>query len=287
VQVAKNLGVPIKVFRVGDDYLDVIKNPRHGYGKNMNPCIDCRIYMHRTAGDFMREIGAEFIITGEVLGQRPMSQRRDALNIIDRESDLKKMVLRPLSAQVLPPTIPEEKGLVDREQLLRISGRGRKPQLELARQFEITDFACPAGGCLLTDPGFSRRMRDLLHHNPRAENQDIRLLKVGRHHRLPSGEKLIIGRNQSENKKLVNMNRTHDLLFQTVSFPGPTGLLCINDGEAASEAVQEIVSRIVLYYTNMRNNRFGVVRVTSSGTAEEIDIETEPATHDFIENIRL
>jgi tRNA U34 2-thiouridine synthase MnmA/TrmU len=185
-----SLGIPLRVFNVSEEYLEVVKHPRHGYGSNMNPCIDCRIFMLRRAKAYMESVGASFIVTGEVLGQRPMSQRKDSMCLIEKEAGLEGSILRPLSAKFLPASIPEKEGWVDRERLLNIQGRSRKPQIKLADHFGIQDYPCPAGGCLLTDPGFSKRMRDLILHHPDFSLNDVHLLKVGRHFRLSPKVKL-------------------------------------------------------------------------------------------------
>ncbi|MDP3804786.1 MAG: hypothetical protein Q8Q87_04470, partial [Candidatus Omnitrophota bacterium] len=177
-QAAKTLNIPLKIFNITEEYLEVIKNPKHGYGSNMNPCIDCRIFIFKKAKDYMKEAGASFIVTGEVLGERPMSQRRDAILLIEKEAGLKGLILRPLSAKLFEPTIPEKEGIVDRAKLLDISGRSRKPQIVLAKKFAIFDYPCPAGGCLLTDPGFAKRMKDLLVHDALTLD-NARLLKFG------------------------------------------------------------------------------------------------------------
>ncbi|MBL7069384.1 MAG: hypothetical protein ISS34_05955 [Candidatus Omnitrophica bacterium] len=222
--VADRLGIKLKVFEVSKEYFEVIKNPKYGYGSNINPCLDCRIFMFKKAGQYMKESGAEFLITGEVLGQRPMSQRRDAMRIIERESGLKGLILRPLSAGLLEPTIPEKAGLVDKERLLSISGRSRKPQMRLAAQLGINDYPCPAGGCLLTDPGFARRMKDLIKHKQDFTVNDIQLLKVGRYFRLAPEAKLIVGRNEEENDKLSKLAQKGDLCFYPISVKGPIGI---------------------------------------------------------------
>ncbi|OHB94030.1 MAG: hypothetical protein A2Z58_02365, partial [Planctomycetes bacterium RIFCSPHIGHO2_12_42_15] len=183
VKVSEKFGIPIKVINTTERFLELVKKPKFGYGKNMNPCIDCRINIFRIAGEYMREIGADFIITGEVLGQRPMSQRKEAMKIIDKEANLTGLVLRPLCAKHMEPTIPEKLGIVDREQLLQIRGRSRKNQIQLADVFQIKDYPCSAGGCLLTDPEFAHRMRDLV-NTCDANVNDVNLLKVGRHFRL-------------------------------------------------------------------------------------------------------
>ncbi len=222
-KVANRFGVRLKIFNIAAEYLEIIKSPKYGYGKNLNPCIDCRILMHKRAKEYMKEIGASFVITGEVLGQRPMSQHRKALKIIERESGLEGLVLRPLSAKLLPLSIPEKEGWVKRESLLEINGRSRKPQMALAESYKIGDYPCPAGGCLLTDPGFSRRMKDLMAHSEVTLN-DIELLKVGRHFRLSEQAKVIVGRNKEENERLLRLAKRGDICFKPVEAKGPVGI---------------------------------------------------------------
>jgi len=218
-KVSEEFGIPLKVFNVSREYLEIVKNPRHGYGKNMNPCLDCRIYMFRQAGEYMKEVGASFLVTGEVLGERPMSQRRDAMRLIEKEAGLEGLILRPLSAKLFEPTIPEKEGWIDREKLLDIKGRSRKPQIGLAAQFRIKDYPCPAGGCLLTDSTFAR-LRDLFRHSEATLN-DVHLLKLGRHFRLSPQAKLIVGRDEGENAKLLTLAQAGDLCFRAADFPGP------------------------------------------------------------------
>jgi len=222
-KAADKLGVKLKILNVADDYLEVVKAPKHGYGKNMNPCIDCRIFMHKKAKEYMEQIGASFIITGEVLGQRPMSQHRAALKITERESGLEGLVLRPLSAKLLLPTIPEKEGWVKRQELLEISGRSRKPQIELAAILGIKDYPCSAGGCLLTDSGFAKRIKDLISYKE-LNLANVNLLKIGRHFRLSEDAKLAVGRNEEENKHLLNLAREEDYLFFPLEIAGPTAL---------------------------------------------------------------
>jgi tRNA U34 2-thiouridine synthase MnmA/TrmU len=224
-KAVETLGIPLRVFNVSEEYLSVVKHPKHGYGSNMNPCIDCRIFMLKKAKARMEELGAAFIVTGEVLGQRPMSQRRDAMRLIEKEAGLEGLILRPLSAKGLPVTIPEKEGWVDREKLLKIQGRSRKPQIELAGHYGIHDYPCPAGGCLLTDPGFAKRMKDLMVHNPDFSLNDVHLLKMGRHFRFSHGVKLIVGRNEEENQKIQTFAQEEDILLKVSSFPGPLSLL--------------------------------------------------------------
>ena len=196
---AAQLGIPLMVLSVGDAYLDVIRKPKYGYGTGMNPCIDCRIYMFRIAKRYMEELGAGFVVTGEVLGQRPMSQMRRPLEIIEAESDLEGLLLRPLSAQLLEPTLPELLGVVDRARLLRIAGRSRQEQMAMAEEEGINTFSTPAGGCLLTDEHFAKKAQDLFAHEERPTTKDMELLTVGRHFRIGHKTKIIVGRNEVEN----------------------------------------------------------------------------------------
>jgi len=234
VKVSEKFGIPIKVINTTERFLDLVKKPKFGYGKNMNPCIDCRINIFRIAGEYMREIGADFIITGEVLGQRPMSQRKDAMRLIDKEANLTGLVLRPLCAKHMEPTIPEKLGLVDREQLLQIRGRSRKNQIQLADVFQIKDYPCSAGGCLLTDPEFAHRMRDLVNTSD-ADVNDVNLLKVGRHFRLDPQTKIVVGRNEEDNGRIESLSREGDLLLTLVDMPGPLTLV---RGKITEEKIQ-------------------------------------------------
>ncbi|MCX7910705.1 MAG: hypothetical protein N2505_03900, partial [Endomicrobia bacterium] len=162
LRVAKDLNIELKIIPLKDEYLEIVKNPKYGYGKNLNPCIDCRIMMLRYTKKIMQEVGALFVVTGEVLGQRPKSQNIKALKIIEKEAGLEGLILRPLSAKVLPETIPEKLGWVQRDKLFNIVGRQRKIQIELAKNFDMKNYPCPSGGCLLTDPNFSKRIKDVL-----------------------------------------------------------------------------------------------------------------------------
>ncbi len=223
-RVATEFGIPIKVVSGGRDYIQMVKNPKHGYGRNMNPCIDCRIFMFRLAKDYMHEIGASFLFTGEVLGQRPMSQRVKAMELIEREAGLEGLILRPLSAQFLPPTIPENEGWVNRDVLLALRGRSRRAQMDLAATYAIRDYPCPAGGCRLTNPQFAKRVRDAFAHDEDSV-RDMMLLRYGRHFRLKSEAKVIVGRNEEENRLLTGLAGGRDLILEPVSIPGPTVVL--------------------------------------------------------------
>jgi len=240
---AKLFGIPIMVFKMQEDYLEVIKRPKYGYGRAMNPCVDCRIHMYRKAKVYMQSIGASFLITGEVLGQRPKSQKRDSLKIIERDCDLQGLILRPLSAHVLEPTLPEQEGIVNRSKLLGISGRGRRPQMDLAEEEGIRHYPSPAGGCLLTDDAFSKRVKDLFEHENDVSIEDMELLRIGRHFRLNAGTKLIIGRNESENDILEYYGKTR-AFFRPTNFTGPSALVL---GEESLEGQKAVASLIVRY----------------------------------------
>jgi|UniRef100_A0A7V3PUI3 tRNA U34 2-thiouridine synthase MnmA/TrmU len=223
--VAERWGIEIKVIGFKDEYIKLVKNPRFGYGRNMNPCIDCRIYMFSQARRYLEETGADFVFTGEVLGQRPMSQNLWAMKLIEQESGLTGRLLRPLSAQFFEPTVPEKTGLVNRETLLAIQGRTRKPQITLAQQKHIFNYPCPAGGCRLTDPNFARRLRESFKYNEDSITA-VNLLRYGRHFRLPGGAKLIVGRNELENRILKAYTITSRfLLLEAKDVPGPVALL--------------------------------------------------------------
>jgi tRNA-specific 2-thiouridylase len=219
-------GIPLTVQPIFPEYMAMLLNPRAGYGKQMNPCMDCHALMFRLAGQIMAVRGFDFLFSGEVLGQRPMSQTKPSLHYVEKHSGLGGYILRPLSAKLLPETIPEQQGLVDRERLLDIHGRGRKDQIALARQFGISDYPAPAGGCLLTDKGFSARLKDLLDHHPEATENEIHLLKFGRHFRLNPQTKLIVGRTEKDNENILrHHDPAQDVIIDVRDHPSPIGLL--------------------------------------------------------------
>lgn len=222
--VADNLGAELKTVDMSREFLKLLENPRYGFGSNMNPCIDCKIMMLSKARALMQELGVAFIITGEVLGQRPMSQHKQALGVIEKKAGLEGLLLRPLSAKLLPETIPEQKGWVDRSKLLNFSGRSRRPQMELAKELNIKEYSNPAGGCLLTDPEFAKRLKELIAHQE-LNLENIELLKIGRHFRISPETKLVVGRNEKENEQLTGLVKADDYLFMpTEKIAGPTSL---------------------------------------------------------------
>ena len=218
---AKHINLPLAIDDITDKHLKMLKSPRYGYGKNMNPCIDCHILMLQEAGRKMEETGADFILTGEVLGQRPMSQGKQSLYVVAKNSGFPDYILRPLSAGLLEPTKAEIEGKVDRLRLLSISGRGRKDQIQMAADFGITNYAPPAGGCLLTEPMFTRRLRDLFSNQEAHDIRDLELLKYGRHFRADDQGKIIVGRNNADNEKLRGLSTDNDLVLFMADFPGP------------------------------------------------------------------
>jgi tRNA-specific 2-thiouridylase len=240
-QAAEQLKVPLKVVTVEGDYLKMLRKPKHGYGKNLNPCVDCKIFILKKAKKYAKEIGADFIFTGEVLGERPMSQHYPALKIIAEESGLKGKLLRPLSAKLLPETTAEKKGLVDRNKLLSIQGRSRKPQFELAKEYGITSFPSPAGGCLLTCEEYSKKLQDLFDNKKRLSMADVALLRVGRHFRVGKN-KIIVGRNEAENKVLTVKKLKSDFCFELSDTVGPTTLLQGPKTKAAIETAAKLTS---------------------------------------------
>jgi len=266
IQAAKRLQLSLTVLDITEDHLIMLKAPRYGYGRNMNPCIDCHTLMLHHAGKLMESIGADFIITGEVAGQRPMSQGKQTLVLVARNSGYGDYILRPLSAQLLPETKPEREGLVDRNKLLGIQGRGRKEQLKLAAQYGITEYSTPAGGCLLTDPSFSRRLKDLLSHNPEPQLREIELLKYGRHFRISPEKKIIVGRNSQDNKGILSFAAPEDEIVTLLNHPGPT-VLIIGGGD---EEIRKMAVRLCLLYGGLRE---GDVCISSS-TGERV-VEAE------------
>jgi tRNA U34 2-thiouridine synthase MnmA/TrmU len=250
----EKLGIKVHTLSLGDDFLDIIRNPKFGYGRNLNPCVDCRIYILKKAKEYMKKIKADFIFTGEVLNQRPKSQHMKALKIVEKESGLEGTLLRPLSALQLKPTIYEEKGMIDRSKLLGIKGRGRKVQLELVRDHGLLEeyFAC--GGCLLTDISFSNRMRDALKFNNALKLKDMDILKYGRHFRFKKS-KIIVGRNEIENNMLIQLKKLGDLIMEVPDIPGPITII----QDEINEETLRFASSLTLRYSDLEETKGKVV----------------------------
>jgi len=246
-KAAAERGLDLEVADITARFLETLKNPRYGYGKNLNPCIDCHALMLREAGRFMEEQGADFLFTGEVLGQRAMSQRREALGKVEKLAGYPGRILRPLSARLLPPTLVETEGRVDRERLLDLQGRSRKPQMALAEAYGITDYPQPGGGCILTKEGFGNKLAKLLELFPDPGAREVELLKWGRHFLLPQGGLCILGRNQADNRRLESLAVGSDILLRSGSHPGPIGLLL---PAARFEEDRELAERAVIAYSD-------------------------------------
>ena len=271
VRVAGEFNIPIKVMHKGVEYLEIVGKPKHGYGKGMNPCIDCRIFLLRKAKEYMQESGADFIITGEVLGQRPMSQRRDTLRVIERESGLEGLLLRPLSAKHFKPTIPELEGWVDRDKLLAIQGRSRKEQMQLADELDVKNYPCPAGGCLLTELSFVSKVKDVYDHSDTLNLRDFRLLKLGRHFRIGSRTKVIIGRNEAENQVLEPAVQAGEASIRWAEGSSPLGVVM---GEIDSPLL-ESAARILLRYTKADPEQKCTIKVVTDGTEKLMMVNNE------------
>jgi len=277
---ADNLGVDLKTVYLGDEYVEMLKHPKHGFGSGMNPCIDCRAMMFEAGKKHMEEIGAEFIISGEVLGQRPMSQFAPALKKIEKLSGLEGKIVRPLSAALLPPTDPEKNGLIKRKDLGMIRGRSRKEQLRMAKEFGIEDPPNAGGGCLMTDPAFSLRAKDLFKHIETPTTNDIDLLKIGRHFRLDKNSKLIVGRNKDENDMIKALALPNDILLEAKEYVGPSVML---RGDGIDKHV-EFSASITLRYSDAPKNETGVVTVHKN---EDIEISVKSAEETAYIKLRI
>lgn len=274
-RAAEMLGIPLTIQNLGEEYLEMLRNPFHGYGKAINPCIDCHAYFLRKAKEFMLATGADFVITGEVLGQRPMSQRRDALAIVERDGELQGLLLRPLSAKLLTLTVPEREGWVNREQLPSIKGRSRKIQIQLAAELGVKEYPNPAGGCLLTEVSYASKVRDIFDHSEKLAGRDFRLLRIGRHFRLDQQTRLIIGRDDRENELLSASARADETAFRWDEGGSPLGLLV---GVVTEEKLQT-AARILLRYTRCQKGVSARLKITSSSKEE-----TFFCSHDFNED---
>ena len=255
------MNLPFKVVDITERHLEVVKHPKHGYGGNMNPCIDCHALMFRIAGEMLESEGASFIFSGEVMGQRPMSQNKKALRLVAAESGLEGLLLRPLSAKCLSPTIPEEKGWVQRDQLKGFQGRSRKPQMQMAIDLGLDDYPAPAGGCMLTERGFSRRLKDLLSSKSEVLVNQLETLKLGRHFRISASAKIVVGRDKRENERLRDLAEKEDVILNTVTVPGPTVLM---SGSLLTEAI-DLAAGITLSYSDAQEGEIQEVRIMGPG----------------------
>ena len=247
----------LHILDITERHFEMLKNPPHGYGKNMNPCIDCHALMFKCAGEMMTELKADFIFSGEVLGERPMSQNRNSLQVVAKDSGLKDQLLRPLSARLLPPTAPEKQGLVDVSKLPEIKGRSRKSQIALAKALGITDYPEPAGGCKLTDPAFSKRLKHLLEHKKNVERKDLELLSTGRHFFTEDQVKIIVGRDEKDNNRIEELCGKDDILLTLENRPGPIVIV----PKEIDENTLEFAAAICIAYSNTKPDEKASVSV--------------------------
>jgi len=262
-EAAQRMKMDHRIVDITGEHLEMVRHPKHGYGRNMNPCIDCHAMMFRKAGELMEREGADFLFSGEVLGERPMSQNRGSLVRVARESGYEPVILRPLSAKLLPETQPEREGKVDRQCLLDLRGRGRKRQMELAAHYGIPNYPNPAGGCLLTDAIFSRRLRDLFQHGDSVTPREVELL---RHLRLDDRCKIVVGRNQGENKKLSELRVPNDMILDVKGYPSPLALI----PGGAPETLVPLAVAILLRYSDAPGDQTAVVIARDARGEREI-----------------
>ena len=279
---AASLGITHHVVDITGEHLKMVKAPKYGYGRNMNPCIDCHAMMFAKAGEVMEEISGHFLFSGEVLGQRPMSQNVKALRLVEKESGYDGLIVRPLSAKLLSETEAEKAGFVDRERLLDIQGRSRKRQMELAAGYGLNEFPTPGGGCLLTDPGFSIRLKELFVVSPQADATDVTRLKYGRHFRLPGGSKAIVGRHKDDNDELEKLFSPDDYSLQVEGITGPLVLL----EKGADEGDIKIAAALTLRYSRAAGRTEAAVIVTGTGETER-KVTVAPADDEATERYRI
>lgn len=279
-QMLDKYGIEAELVDLSAGYIELLRRPAHGFGKNFNPCIDCKILMLRRARELMEERGAAFLFTGEVRGQRPMSQQMDTLNLIEKKAGCQDILLRPLSAKLLPPTLPERQGLIDRERLHGFAGRGRKEQLALAKKLGISDFPAPAGGCVLTDPILAARIERFYVGNNEITVDDIRLLLLGRQFRLPGGFWLVLGRNEQENERVAELRGPEDWLLQMPEHFGPLGLL--RRAAAADAQTAALAAGLIVRYSRKTDGAPlpGDVRIEQNGK-ELLLRDTAPLADDL------
>lgn len=278
---AEKFGFTVKLCHLSEKFIEIVKNPAHGHGRNMNPCIDCRILMLKEAKELMDMAGANFIVTGEVIGQRPMSQMRNTLAMIDKKAGVSGIVLRPLSAKLLEPATSEINGLVDRDKLHDFNGRSRKQQMALAKEFGLTDYPMPAGGCLLTEPNYSFRLRELLNYNPNPSLKDLHLLRTGRHFRISPPCKIIVGRDEKDNDKIESLAGEGDYILSVENFGSPVTLLT---GDGSQDFIN-LAAAICARYSDAKH--LPSVDVTVHLKGKKFSVTVSPATERTIEKYRI
>ncbi len=278
IEAAQKIGIKFIVLQLDERYLKIVAKPKHGYGSAMNPCVDCRIHMFSRAAQYMKHIGADFLFTGEVLGQRPMSQKRHSMKWIEQESGLEGRLLRPLCAQLMKPTIPEKEGLINRDKLLNMTGRSRRPQIQLADDLDIKEYNQPAGGCLLTDQKFANRMKDTLHHGYRNFRETV-ALQWGRHSRINDEYKAIVGRDAKENESLLHYAHRDDHIMTFADKVGATLLL---KGETPSEDVLSTAGGLIQQFSKYKNEPSQKIKywpVADRNAAQYLDAQKLDTAH--------
>lgn len=284
--ITSQLNIKLKIIPVDSGYFDIVANPKYGYGRSLNPCIDCRIYMFKKAAEYMKDSGASFIVTGEVVGQRPMSQTLRALRVIEEESGLKGLIVRPLSAKLLPVTIPEKEGILDRSKFLKIWGRGRKPQAELASELNMKLHLCPSSGCVLVQDSFAPRLKDALKHDyPGMTWADFAALRFGIHFRLPTGEKLIVSRRPAEEGFIRSYGLRGGVLLRAQ--PPEHGRLCLLKPPPKDGTPLTLAARIAAWYSSQRHNSKARIVAREEPNGRESILEVTPADEETIESLKL
>lgn len=280
-RAARTLGIPLQVVNFTPDIIRLIQAPPHGFGSCLNPCIDCHATMLKRAGDMLDEHGYQFLATGEVLNERPMSQNRRSLEVVAESSGYADRIVRPLSARLLPATEPERRGWVDRSRLLALEGRGRKEQMRLAEHYGLTDYPSPAGGCRLTEPNFCRRLQDLKDHEGLIGERSLMLLRIGRHFRISDRMKVIIGRNEKDNAFLEGNAELYDIILKTEEVPGPTALLPFT----ATRDQILLAAALCARYSDSTNGNTVRIRVRSTRGVERMEIH--PADESTVSRLRI
>ena len=281
-----HLDIEVKEIDIKEGFLEILKGPRYGFGSKINPCIDCKILMFSKAKEILRQLEAKFVVSGEVLGQRQMSQHRQALELIEKRAGLSGLIVRPLSARLLAETIPEKAGWINRQNLLGFSGRSRRPQIELAQKLGLKNYAQPAGGCLLTDPAFANRLKDLIAHEELNLN-NVELLKIGRQFRISPHAKLVVGRNEAENNGLLKITEEGDHLFMPHQIAGPTAL-----GRGVfNEDLIKLASSIVCRYSDRNGNPSADILVKQGQSpvrgAAPVLLKASPLAEDKLISLRI
>lgn len=282
-RMLEQIDVPLVVVDFSKEHFEMVKNPKNGYGKNINPCIDCHAMMMKYSGELLEKYEADFIITGEVLGQRPMSQNRGSLDKVLKESGIGKKILRPLCAKNLPATEMEEEGLVDREKLLDIKGRTRTVQMELAEKWGIKDYPSPAGGCKLTEPSYANKLKEILKYKSDVEPRELSLLKIGRHYRITENAKIITTRNVDEGELIKQFLNENDLFLLVRDFNGPITVII---GEASDEDV-ELAAKISGRYSKGKDKERIVVKYGIYGQQIDKEIEVKPADDELLDKYTI